>query len=176
MQRPSQMVQKPRVRREWNTSTERPQQSWQEVVDLQDFRQWRRWRQAEVDRPVEVVVYPPVAAVGRVVVDPPAETAVAGQEVVDPLVVTVGQAADPPVEAVGLEVVVDPPAAAVGQVAADRLVAVVGPVEVVYPPAARVGPVVVVDPPVAMVGQVVVDLLVDPLLQARQLLQTVTHW
>ena len=69
-----------------------------------------------------------------------------------------------------------PPAAAVGQVAADRLVAVVGPVVVVYPPAARVGPVVVVDPPVAMVGQVVVDLLVDPLLQARQLLQTVTHW
>ena len=136
MQRPSRMAQKPRGRQGWNTSTERPQQSWQEVVDLQDFRQWQRWRQAEVDRPVEVVVYPPVAAVG--------------QEVVDPLVVTVGQAADPPVAA-GLVVVVDPPAA-------------------------RVGPEVVVDPPVAMVGQVVVYLLVDPLLQARQLLQTVTHW
>ena len=174
MQRPSRMAQKPRWRREWNTSSERPQQSWQEVVDLQDFRQWQRWRQAEVDRPAEVVVDPPVAVVGRVVVDPPAETAVAGQEVVDPLVVTVGQAADPPVAA-GLVVVVDPPAAAVGQVAADRLVAVVGPVEVVDPPAARVGPEVVVDPPVAMVGQVVVDLLVEPLLQARRLLQTVTH-
>ena len=144
MQRPSRMAQKPRGRQGWNTSTERPRQSWQEVVDLQDFRQWQRWRQAEVDRPV-VVVYPPVAAVGRVVVDPPAEAAVAGQEVVDPLVVTVGQAADPPVAA-GLVVVVDPPAAAVGQVAADRLVAVVGPVVVVYPPAARVGPVVVVGP------------------------------
>ena len=48
-----------------------------------------------------------MAVVGRVVVDPPAEAAVAGQEVVDPLVVTVGQAADPPVAA-GLVVVVDP--------------------------------------------------------------------
>ena len=42
MQRPSRMAQKPRGRREWNTSTVRGQQSWQEVVDLQDFRQWQR--------------------------------------------------------------------------------------------------------------------------------------